>query len=201
MTQEYQFSEQAYLELESEKLELESKKQDLEAKVGTFKIATIICAVLLALSLAYIVYAEVAEPPFGKWPQVAQQNAMLHTRVDELSALKPRLDSLIAANNILSEQSDAQDGVFFEVQIGAFENFNMDKYMEQLAQLKKERVDVLDKYTLGKFRNYKTAELFTRDIKRMGIVDAFIVAKMDGQRIDVQEAKNAAGQASAPAAW
>jgi hypothetical protein len=44
---------------------------------------------------------------------------------------------------------------------------------------------------LGKFRSFKTAQEFNNDIKKMGIADAFIVGKIDGQRVDLQEAVKA----------
>jgi hypothetical protein len=133
----------------------------------------------------------VNEPLFGKWPQMARDNRQLKLQLNELNGLKPAMDSLKAANNILSEQSDIQEGVFFEVQIGAFEHFNMEQYMQELARLKKEQVDLMNKYTLGRFRSFKTAQEFNNDIKKMGIADAFIVGKIDGQRVDLQEAVKA----------
>jgi hypothetical protein len=185
------YSEQEYLELESEKRALEEEVEGLESQRGVFRITTVIFGLLFALCAGYVIYSELDEPLFGKWPAVAAENTRLKDQVADLSLLQLRIDSLVSVNNTLSEQSDIQDGIFFEVQIGAFQHFNMDQYMENLARLKKERVDVMDKYTLGKFRDFKQAESFNSDIKRMGIADAFIVAKMDGQRVDVLEAKKA----------
>jgi hypothetical protein len=147
-----------------------------------------VLAVLFLLSVAYSVLSEVKAPLFGKWPKIASENSVLKQQVEDLNALKPTLDSLIAANNILVEQTDVKDGVFFEVQIGAFEHFNLDKYMQELARLRKEEVDVINKYTLGKFRDFKMAKAFNEDIKKMGVADAFIVGKIDGQRVDLQDA-------------
>jgi hypothetical protein len=63
--------------------------------------------------------------------------------------------------------------------------------LQELARLKKEQIDMMDKYTLGKFRTFKTAQEFNSDIKKMGISDAFIVGKVNGQRVDLQEAVTA----------
>lgn len=183
-----EFTHQEYLELENEKLDLESENEELASKSKIFITTTIIFAILFVLSLGYIILSEVNEPLFGKWPQVAQDNRQLKIQLSELNGLKPTIDSLVAINNTLSEQSDTQEGVFFEVQIGAFEHFNMNQYMQELARLKKEQVDTMDKYTLGKFRNFKTAQAFNNDIKKMGIADAFIVGKINGQRVELQEA-------------
>jgi hypothetical protein len=185
------FTHQEYLELENEKLDLENENEELASKSRTFVITTILFAVLFVLSLGYIILSEVDEPLFGKWPQTAKANLQLKLQLNELNGLKPAMDSLIAVNNILSEQADTHEGVFFEVQIGAFEHFNMEQYMQELARLKKEQINTLDKYTLGKFRSFKTAQEFNNDIKKMGIADAFIVGKIDGQRVDLQEAVKA----------
>jgi hypothetical protein len=183
-----EFTHQEYLELENEKLDLESENEELASKSKIFITTTVIFAILFVLSLGYIILSEVNEPLFGKWPQVAQDNRQLKVQLNELNGLKPTIDSLVAINNTLSEQSDTQEGVFFEVQIGAFEHFDMNQYMQELARLKKEQVDTMDKYTLGKFRNFKTAQAFNNDIKKMGIADAFIVGKVNGQRVELQEA-------------
>ncbi len=186
-----EFTHQEYLELENEKLDLESENEELASRNKVFISTTILFAILFILSLGYIVLSEVSEPLFGKWPQVAKDNLNLKIQMSELNGLKPTVDSLISVNNTLSEQSDTQEGVFFEVQIGAFEHFDMNQYMQELARLKKEQVDALDKYTLGKFRNFKTAQAFSNDIKKMGIADAFIVGKVNGQRVELQEAVTA----------
>lgn len=186
-----EFTHQEYLELENDKLDLESENEELASRNKVFISTTILFAILFILSLGYIVLSEVSEPLFGKWPQVAKDNLNLKIQMSELNGLKPAIDSLISVNNTLSEQSDTQEGVFFEVQIGAFEHFDMNQYMQELARLKKEQVDAMDKYTLGKFRNFKTAQAFNNDIKKMGIADAFIVGKVNGQRVELQEAVTA----------
>jgi hypothetical protein len=98
--------------------------------------------------------------------------------------MKSAIDSLESVNVLLAQASERQEGVFFEVQIGAFEHFNLERYKEQLAQLKSESVDQLDKYTLGKFRKYADAKNFKHDIEKMGIQGAFIVGRIDGKRVD-----------------
>jgi hypothetical protein len=183
-----EYTHQEYLELENQKLDLESEKEGLEAKSKTFIISTIVLAVLFLLSAGYIVFSEVQAPLFGKWPKIASENNSLKMQLDDLNGLKPAMDSLVAANNILSEQTETQEGVFFEVQIGAFEHFNLDQYVQELARLKKEEIDVMDKYTLGKFRDFKNAQAFNDDIKKMGIADAFIVGKINGQRVELNDA-------------
>ncbi|MEM9672108.1 MAG: hypothetical protein AAF992_05905, partial [Bacteroidota bacterium] len=50
----------------------------------------------------------------------------------------------------------------------------------------------LDQYTLGKFRDLEKALAFQKDVQQMGIQDAFVVAKVDGERVTVKEAQREA---------
>lgn len=116
------------------------------------------------------------------------------TDTTELNALyTPTLntDSLVAANDSLQkanakllEISTDYSGIYYEVQIGAFKNFDIEKYQSGLVALHAERtVDGIDKLTLGKFRDLKVAKDFLADVREMGFKDAWIVAKEDGIRI------------------
>ena len=60
------------------------------------------------------------------------------------------------------------------------------------GELKGENDADLDKFSLGKFRDYKMAQDFQKDIINMGIKDAFVIAKIDGKRVTVAEGLEAA---------
>jgi hypothetical protein len=93
-------------------------------------------------------------------------------------------DSLQKANQILLEQSNDYTGLFYEIQIGIFNNFDIEKYKQQMTALRAEiTTDGTKKLTLGKFRSLKTAKEFLLDVRKMGFKDAWIVAKQDGERI------------------
>ncbi|MDF9798654.1 cell division protein FtsB [Catalinimonas alkaloidigena] len=141
---------------------------------------------LLLLALAYIIYIEYYPPFFGRWPELTERYKNLQL---ENEKLKAETDSLNRVNNLLVEISPYYTGVFFEVQIGAFENFDLEKYKEGLAKLNIDYSGELDQYTLGKFRELEIAQDFAQDIRKMGIQDAFIVAKVDGERVTVKEAQ------------
>jgi hypothetical protein len=144
-----------------------------------------VLGLLLLLSLAYIIYIEFYPPFFGRWPQLSRDYQQL---LNEKARLSDEIDSLSRVNNMLIELSPYYTGVFFEVQIGAFENFDLEKYKEGLARLNIDYSGQLDQYTLGKFRDLEMAKDFVEDIRRIGIKDAFIVAKIDGERVTVQRA-------------
>lgn len=84
---------------------------------------------------------------------------------------------------------DVERGLVFKVQIGAFQYFNINQYLSETQNFEGETKDNLNKYTIGKFKDYNMADAFKKDIRKMGIKDAWIVAYYDGVRIDMKEAK------------
>ncbi len=115
----------------------------------------------------------------------------------EVEALKTQLAQCNTALEASKVQVDkgVERGLVFKVQIGAFQFLDLKKYFESLGDqnLTTETVDNLNKYTIGKFKDLNTAEAFKKDIRRMGVKDAWIVAYFDGVRIDMKEAKSRMG--------
>ncbi len=146
----------------------------------------IVAGMLLLLLMGYLFYIEYQSPLFGRFPQLEKEYETVQAGTTQL---QEELDSMQRVNSMLIELSPYYTGVFFEVQIGAFESFDLEKYREGLAKLNIDSNGQIEQYTLGKFRDLETAISFQRDIRRMGIKDAFIVAKIDGKRVTVKEAE------------
>ncbi|MBX3101205.1 MAG: hypothetical protein KF690_01715 [Bacteroidetes bacterium] len=91
--------------------------------------------------------------------------------------------------------TEAMPGIVYRVQIGAYEKFNIDgKLTGTDENFKGESQDNLNKFLMGKFRDYNLAKAFSEDIKKLGIRDAFVVAYKDGVRLrNIQEALKAQG--------
>lgn len=158
---------------------------ELERKY-TFQSGLLIFFIILVVVLSgYIVYIEVEEPPFGKWKNINLEKRQTEEYNDYLLS---RIDSINRSNDLLLENSSFYPGVFYEVQIGAFQYFDLSAYLESLENLRSYEEDGLQKYVLGKFRELNNAKLFLKDIRQMGISDAFIIAKIDGKRVEVKEA-------------
>ncbi|MEM6723751.1 MAG: hypothetical protein AAF598_06910 [Bacteroidota bacterium] len=106
------------------------------------------------------------------------------------SELEERIRTLESEKAILLEQSigPLDWGIFFEVQIGAFEYFDLRAYLEDFVRLKEVDEEGMYKYVLGRFRSYEDAKAFRKDMQNIGVKDAFIIALVDGQRI-VEEAE------------
>lgn len=94
------------------------------------------------------------------------------------------------ASSVLFGGDISDKGTHFEVQIGAFQFFDLHKYRPGFNKSFQEERDAddLDKYTIAKFRSYIEAQAFKHDIIRLGIDDAWIVAKIDGKRVDINTA-------------
>ncbi|HEX8532302.1 MAG TPA: hypothetical protein VF646_19835 [Cytophagales bacterium] len=179
-----------YLDLLDKAERLSTENEELHAAKRTLRVTMIVSLLLLVGAVGYLVFSEVKQPLFGKWPRLAQEHAAMVPQIDTLHHLKQQYDSLREVNNILVENAtpSISAGVFFEVQIGAFQNFDLQKYGEDLARLRGETEEGMNKYVLGRFRNFKRAEAFKTDVQRMGINDAFIVATIDGRRVELAEA-------------
>jgi hypothetical protein len=171
--------------LAEEYQDLSKKNIRLRRRVKRLGQGARVLGLIALLALGYIIYIEYYPPFFGRWPELTEDYETLLVKNSELAA---RLDSLQRVNDMLIELSPYYTGVFFEVQIGAFENFDLDKYKDGLARLHIDYSGDLDQYTLGKFRELDMAKDFVQDIRQMGIQDAFIVAKIDGERVTVAEA-------------
>ena len=112
--------------------------------------------------------------------------------------LQMKLDSLIISNSelrrdneILSENSEDLNGVFFEVQLGSFNDFDLDRYLANLANLRQDKYDGNTKLLLGRFRSFKKALLFESDLKNIGFEQAFIVGRINGELVTYKEALQA----------
>lgn len=173
-------------ELEDENDDLRKENDRLQSAARTARTLAVIFGILSFLGIGYILFSHLKAPLFG--PVAAEHKAFL-AQSDELKKLKNKADTLQKANNILVEQQpEIEDGVFFEVQLGAFQEFSLDDYQAELSALRQEG-DVTRKFTFGKFREYDRAEKLKNDLQRMGVSGAFVVARVNGQRMeDIKEA-------------
>lgn len=112
---------------------------------------------------------------------------------EELKDIKPLyVDEESIRKRILTDlQFNFNQPVVFRVQLAAFKNDNvpqifLDELCESEFKLKKEKIDGLNKYYIGNFYSFETAEMF---LKYSGVKDAFLYALKNGEKISVAEAK------------
>ncbi len=123
--------------------------------------------------------------------QIAQLEDQLRARQYSIDSMQSEVLRLKAAYEAEKKQSrlDVMPGLVFKVQIGAFRLFDMRKYAQDNPFFETEALGDINRYTVGRFRDLALAEAFQKDLKRLGIRDAWIVPFKDGVRITMKEAK------------
>ncbi len=127
--------------------------------------------------------------------QIAEKDQQISDYQGQLASLRSELESAKsqaaqAARQPAPKQTssvDDQNGVVFKVQIGAFKNKDLSKYLDKGGEFQGEDGDGLKKYTLGIFRDYWEADTFKKYLREMGVKDAWIVSFKDGQRVPIKD--------------
>ncbi|MCB9245170.1 MAG: SPOR domain-containing protein [Flavobacteriales bacterium] len=122
---------------------------------------------------------------------VAQRDHQIDSLSRHLDSLSKKIALVERDNELLIENSERLDGIFYEVQIGSFSDFDLDNYLEQLANIRQEKYDGKTKLLLGRFRSFKKALLFENDLKKLGLDEVFIVGRIDGVLVPYKEALEA----------
>lgn len=113
----------------------------------------------------------------------------LRNRVDSLKNEYGRLNTAYESTKTTTTRPELQPGLFYRVQVGAYQKFDMNRHLNTDDNFVGESVDNMNKYLMGRFKNFKMAEAFCADIKKLGIKDAWVVAFNDGKRIPIKEAQ------------
>jgi len=86
-------------------------------------------------------------------------------------------------------KTTAKNGLVYKVQIGAFKNKNLEKYLNKNKNFSGDiDADGTRKYTLGEFSDYWEANQFKKYLREMGVKDAWIVSYKNGKRIPIKDA-------------
>jgi len=83
---------------------------------------------------------------------------------------------------------ESEEGVVFRVQIGAFKEADLSRFSdvgENFSDTNNE--EGLQVITLGSFQDYWEADKFKKNLRRMGVKDAWIVPYKDGVRVAMKD--------------
>lgn len=172
-----------------------SKKEDEpKKKQAWIPLLAILSLALTALSL--ILYGQSTRVK-EKYRLVKDEqlrcDSLLKARNLEFIAWKEM--AVMEGLNLQKETDTAQDesttGIFFEVQIGSFVDFDLDEYVRDMEEIRQEKDSVSTKLLLGRFRSIRQARLFENDMKRIGLKDAFVIGRINGKLVDVDVAVEA----------
>ncbi|WP_338814842.1 Ezrin/radixin/moesin family protein [Bernardetia sp. Wsw4-3y2] len=100
--------------------------------------------------------------------------------------------------NADASSSDGKDdyskGTVYRVQVGAFRNKDLMKFVGHRRFHAEEDEDGVKKYTIAAFRDYWEADLFKKYLREMGVNDAWIVSYKDGVRVQIESVLSAEDQ-------
>lgn len=128
-----------------------------------------------------------------------QRATNLEANLSELRAELANMEDIerqLAVANVtiadLSEEvskceTELTEGVVFKVQIGAYNQRQIPQDLDQSVNLDIEKTDGMDKVVLGQFREFERADALQKQLRAMGVENAWIVAYEDGTRVELGE--------------
>ncbi len=122
--------------------------------------------------------------------QITQYQGQISDLRNEVAAAKAEAEQAKAAPPPVARGAAINDqvGVVFKVQIGAFKNKDLAKYLDAGDNFSGETDDNgLKQYTLGVFTDYWEADTFKKYLREMGVQEAWIVSYKDGQRVPIKD--------------
>ena len=93
-----------------------------------------------------------------------------------------------------SGNDDYLKGTVYRVQVGAFRNKDLMKFVGHKRFHAEADEDGVKKYTIAAFRDYWEADLFKKYLREMGVNDAWIVSYKDGVRVQIESVLSAEDQ-------
>ena len=119
--------------------------------------------------------------------QLTEDNDKMKSNLEVATAPAPNTED--ASKLSFQKQHHSVDaGVVFKVQVGAFRNRNLAKYLDNNPNFSGDTdADGSRKYTLGYFDGYWEADNFKKYLREMGVKDAWVVSYRDGKRVPIKE--------------
>lgn len=118
--------------------------------------------------------------------QISQYQKQITSLRDELAEANAKAAKPVA-NNRDRGGINEDEGVVFKVQIGAFTNKDLSKYLDNAQNFTQDEEGEMKKISLGAFRDYWEADTFKKYLREMGVKDAWIVSYKDGKRVPIKE--------------
>ena len=129
---------------------------------------------------------------------IAQQERQIDSLEKALAEAKNTTPPSSNAENSDATSSGGKDdyskGIVYRVQVGAFRNKDLMKFVGHRRFHAEEDQDGVKKYTIAAFRDYWEADLFKKYLREMGVNDAWIVSYKDGVRVQIESVLSAEDQ-------
>ncbi|MCB0630760.1 MAG: hypothetical protein KDD15_13525 [Lewinella sp.] len=183
-----------------EKLSKEEKKE-LKELLKKYKKDPL---ALQELSQSVDMYREQVQDVEAKNNILTSENQMLENKVQQLEQSNMALNnqlataqdaiSQISQENTTMESRGSEDnsmdlmGTLFRVQIGAYQKNYIPEGLDTAdGSMTLEQADGMQKVMVGQFRDYQAAKELMGHMKKIGLRDAWVVAYVDGNRVNLNE--------------
>jgi len=125
----------------------------------------------------------------------ADKDAKISELQDQLNKIRADLAAANESNRKLRAEMEAKPpagnwdkGLVFKVQIGAFKDKDLSKFFEANPNITGDTAENgTHRINFGVYRDYWDADNLKKNLREMGIKDAWVVPYMDGQRKDLKE--------------
>ncbi|MEN8137259.1 MAG: hypothetical protein ABFR62_02395 [Bacteroidota bacterium] len=178
--------------LENQKKELIGQVTGLNREKENRKTVIYSLYGFLAVLITLLGYTYVFGPILGEYKTKVSNSEYLSSKLEKLNAenldYKVKIENL---NTLLEENANdnvLESDLVYRVQIGAFQKFKMGMYSPDLSGVLEKNDRGFNKYSLGVFNHYKEALKFEREVRKMGIRSAFMIAEYKGESINLKEA-------------
>ena len=111
---------------------------------------------------------------------------------DSLHKIQRKAKQVVIIDSVKTSLIDMS--IVYSIQIGAYTNFNSNLISEDITQLEEFEENGFNKFSIGKFTTYKETVLLRDDLKRIGFVDCFVIAKSYGVPVNIIEALQLSGE-------
>ena len=111
---------------------------------------------------------------------------------DSLHNMQRKINQAVVLDSTKTSLADLS--VVYSIQIGAYTNFKINLISDNLTHLNEFEENGFNKFAIGKYTTYEEAVLLRDDLKRLGFIDCFIIAKSYGESVDVKEALELSGE-------
>lgn len=132
----------------------------------------------------------------NKIKQMAQQNAKAEAQAKELKEKLATSQAMLKEAYAVLDKERSSQGLVYRVQIGMLKDEVVPAFPFQADMFLVEEDQEHNKYVLGSFREYDASIEFRDLIRKLGMKDAWVVAYVDGNRMDLVEAQALANGAA-----
>lgn len=123
-----------------------------------------------------------------KVQQLEQNNMALNNQLSTAQQALQEMGNQATTEQPRGNEPDMMMGTSFRVQIGAYEKSSIPDNLDSTdGSMTLENSGGMQKVMVGQFRDYQAAKELMQHMKKIGLRDAWVVAYVDGGRVDLND--------------